>query len=65
MPTWKKIIVSGSQAHLTNITASALTNDKLLIAGPNGEVQSSGLNFNGSTLSGSFNIFTPSGFVSA
>ena len=65
MPTWKKIIVSGSQAHVTGLTGSAFVNDKLLIAGPVGEVQSSELNFDGTNLSGSFNIFTPNGFVSA
>ena len=65
MPTWKKIIVSGSQAHITGLTGSAFVNDKLLIAGPVGEVQSSELNFDGTNLSGSFNIFTPNGFVSA
>ena len=58
MAVWKKIIVSGSDAHLNSITASSLVNDNLLVAGPGGEVQSSGLTFDGSvvTLTGAKSI---------
>ena len=50
MATWKKVIVSGSSAHLTGITSSVLTNDNLLIAGNVGQIESSGLTYNGTTL---------------
>jgi hypothetical protein len=50
MATWKKVIVSGSAAHLLNVTASNLTNDNLVIAGVGGALENSGLTFNGSTL---------------
>jgi len=50
MATWKKVIVSGSSAHLTSITSSVLTNDNLLIAGNVGQIESSGLTYNGTTL---------------
>ena len=36
MATWKKIIVSGSDAHLAAITSSVLTNTNLVIAGVGG-----------------------------
>lgn len=49
MATWKKIIVSGSHAHLNSITASSLTNDNILVAGVGGAVESSGITFDGST----------------
>jgi hypothetical protein len=51
MPTWKKVIVSGSSAELTGITSSVLTNDNLLIAGNAGQIENSGLTYNGTTLS--------------
>ena len=50
MASWKKIIVSGSSAHLTAITASNLTNDNILIAGAGGEIEGSGITYNGSRL---------------
>ena len=57
MPSWKKVIVSGSQAHLSGITSSVLTNDNLLIAGNVGQIENSGLTYNGTTLAiGSANI---------
>jgi hypothetical protein len=52
MATWKKIIVSGSNAHLAQITSSILTNGNLVMAGIGGALQNSGLTFSGS----SFNI---------
>lgn len=52
MAVWKKIIVSGSNAHLNQITASSLTNDNILIAGIGGAIESSGLTLN----NGVFNI---------
>jgi len=52
MATWKKIIVSGSNAHLAQITSSVLTNGNLVIAGVGGALQNSGLTFSG----GTFNI---------
>lgn len=50
MATWKKVIVSGSAAHLLNVTASNLTNDNLVIAGVGGALESSGLTYNGTLL---------------
>jgi len=50
MAVWKKIIVSGSHAHLNSITASSLTEDNFIVIGPNGELQNSGLLFDGSTV---------------
>jgi hypothetical protein len=50
MATWKKVIVSGSEAHLLNVTASNLTNDNLVIAGAGGALENSGLAFDGTTL---------------
>lgn len=50
MANWKKVIVSGSAAHLLNVTASNLTNDNLVIAGAGGALESSGLTYNGTTL---------------
>ena len=50
MATWKKVIVSGSAAHLLNVTASNLTNDNLVIAGVGGALENSGLTYNGTLL---------------
>ena len=50
MANWKKIIVSGSNAHLNQITASSLTNDHLVIAGVGGALESSGITYNGLTV---------------
>ena len=52
MATWKKIIVSGSNAHLAQITSSVLTSGNLVMAGVGGALQNSGFIFSGST----FNI---------
>ena len=50
MATWKKVIVSGSAAHLLNVTASNLTDNELVIAGPGGALENSGLTYNGTLL---------------
>jgi hypothetical protein len=50
MATWQKVIVSGSAAHLLNVTASNLTDNELVIAGPGGALENSGLTYNGTTL---------------
>jgi hypothetical protein len=50
MASWKKIIVSGSAAELSAITASNLTNDNILVAGTGGTLESSGITYNGTTL---------------
>lgn len=50
MATWKKVIVSGSNADLTSITSSVLTNDNLIIAGVGGALEDSGLTLTGTTL---------------
>jgi hypothetical protein len=52
MATWKKIIVSGSNAHLAQITSSVLTDGNLIMAGVGGALKDSGFIFSGS----SFNI---------
>lgn len=48
MATWKKIIVSGSQAELAGITGSLLTDDKLLFAKNGGAVTSTAIDVNAS-----------------
>lgn len=50
MAQWKKVLVSGSNAHVTSLTSSILTNDNLVIAGVGGRVESSGLTYNGTKL---------------
>ena len=50
MANWKKVIVSGSNAHLAAVTSSVLTNDNLVIAGVGGALESSGLTYDGTTL---------------
>lgn len=50
MAQWKKVLVSGSNIHVNEITASSLTNDNLVLVGTNGALESSGLTFNGSIL---------------
>jgi hypothetical protein len=52
MATWKKIIVSGSNAHLAQITSSVLTDGNLIMAGTGGALKNSNISFSGST----FNI---------
>ena len=54
-----KLKVTGNILATTGITSSNLTNDNLLVAGANGEIESSGVTFNGSALDlGSSNITT-------
>ena len=50
MAQWKKVLVSGSNAHVTSLTSSILTNDNLVIAGVGGRIESSGLTYNGTKL---------------
>lgn len=50
MAEWKKIIVSGSDAHLASVTASNLTNNNILVAGTGGALESSGITYDGVTL---------------
>lgn len=50
MAQWKKVLVSGSDIHVSSVTASNLTNDNLVIAGVGGALESSGFTFNGTTL---------------
>lgn len=50
MAQWKKVLVSGSNAHVTSLTSSILTNDNLVIAGVGGRVESSGLTYDGTKL---------------
>lgn len=52
MATWKKIIVSGSNAHLAQITSSVLTDGQLVMAGVGGALKDSNISLSG----GSFNI---------
>ena len=61
MANWKKIIVSGSNAHLAQITSSVLTNDNLIIAGTGGALESSGLTFSGTTFNIGANNITSTG----
>ncbi len=64
MAEWKKIIVSGSDAHLASVTASNLTNDNILVAGTGGAVESSGITYNGSTLGLGTSVITSTGATS-
>ena len=61
MAVWKKIIVSGSNAHLNEITASSLTNDNLVVAGVGGALESSGITLNAGTLNVGSNSITSTG----
>ena len=61
MANWKKIIVSGSNAHLAQITSSVLTNDNIIIAGVGGALESSGLTLTGTTFNIGSNIITSTG----
>ena len=51
MATWKKIIVSGSNAHLAQITSSVLTDTNLVMAGAGGALKNSNLTLSGGILS--------------
>lgn len=64
MANWKKVIVSGSDAHLASITSSVLTNDNILVAGVGGAVESSGITYNGSVLGIGTSSITSTGAVS-
>jgi hypothetical protein len=61
MATWKKIIASGSAAHLSNVTASNLTDTNLVIAGVGGALQNSTLTLTGGTLALGSNSITSTG----
>jgi len=50
MANWKKVIVSGSIAEFSGITSSNLTNDNIIVVGPGGELQDSGLTLSGNIL---------------
>lgn len=64
MANWKKIIVSGSDAHLAAITSSVLTNNNILVAGTGGALESSGITYDGSTLGVGSSIITSTGATS-
>lgn len=64
MATWKKIIVSGSNAHLNQITASSLTDNNIVVAGVGGALESSGITYDGSTLGLGSSIITSTGATS-
>ena len=61
MANWKKIIVSGSNAHLAQITSSVLTPTNLVLAGTGGALQNSGLTLSGNVLSVGANSITSTG----
>jgi hypothetical protein len=63
MATWKKVIVSGSAAHLLNVTASNLTDNELVIAGPGGALENSGLTLIGTSLNLGSSQVTAAGFT--
>jgi hypothetical protein len=50
MAQWKKVLVSGSNIHINEVTASSLTNDNLVLAGIGGALESSGLTYDGTVL---------------
>ena len=50
MATWKKIIVSGSNAHLAQITSSVLTDGYLVMAGAGGALKDSNITLSGGDL---------------
>ena len=64
MANWKKIIVSGSSAHLAAVTVSGLTNDNIIVAGTGGVLESSGLTYNGSVLGLGTKTITSTGAAS-
>jgi hypothetical protein len=61
MATWKKIIVSGSNAHLAQITSSVLTDTNLVMAGAGGALKDSNLTLSGSILNIGANSITSTG----
>jgi hypothetical protein len=64
MATWKKIIVSGSNAHLAQITSSVLTPTNLVLAGTGGALQNSGLTLTGGSLNIGSNSLISTGAAS-
>jgi len=50
MATWKKILVSGSSAHVTAVTASNLAANNILVSRAGGSIEDSGLTYISSTL---------------
>lgn len=64
MANWKKIIVSGSNAHLNQITSSVLTDNNLVIAGPGGALENSGLTLSGGVLNAQGNSIVSTGAAS-
>ena len=64
MASWKKIIVSGSQAELAAVSASNLTNDNILVAGTGGVVENSGITYDGSALGLGSSVITSTGATS-
>lgn len=64
MAVWKKIIVSGSNAHLNEITASSLVDNNIVVAGTGGALESSGITFDGSTFGLGASSITSTGAVS-
>ena len=64
MANWKKIIVSGSDAHLSSVTASNLTNGYILQAGTGGRILDSAITFDGSTLGLGTAVITSTGATS-
>lgn len=64
MANWKKIIVSGSGAHLSSVTASNLTNGYILQAGVSGSILDSAITFDGSTLGLGTAVITSTGATS-
>jgi len=61
MSGWKKVIVSGSNAHLTSITSSVLTNTYIPVAGVGGALSNSSLTLSGTTLNLSSNSIISTG----
>ena len=64
MANWKKVIVSGSNAHLAAIKSSELTNDQILIAGTDGLIENSGISYNGTLLNIGASSITSTGAAS-
>jgi hypothetical protein len=61
MASWKKVVVSGSAAHLSSVTASNLTDTNLVIAGIGGALKDSTLTLTGGTLALGSNSITSTG----
>lgn len=64
MANWKKIIVSGSNAHLAAITSSILTNNRILKAGASGKIENSTITFSSNTLGLGTSVITSTGATS-